>query len=111
MVGGTTSGYSLIGKRRMASKPTMKMMLESTPAKIGRRMKKLEKFIFPFLFRASPALRDRLLPGGLSLRQPGVVGAWRGGDGFLGRDRHAGTHSGQTVDHDQFAVFQAGADD
>src|ERR1044071_2168589 len=45
MVGGTTSGYSLIGSRNIASKPTMKITVESTPAKIGRRMKKWEKFI------------------------------------------------------------------
>src|SRR5262249_19384259 len=45
MVGGTTSGYSLIGNRTMAINPTMKMIIESTPAKIGRRMKKCEKFI------------------------------------------------------------------
>src|SRR3989442_6893439 len=45
MVGGTTSGYSLIGNRHSASKPRMKMMRESTPAKIGRRIKKWEKFI------------------------------------------------------------------
>src|SRR5258708_7515575 len=45
MVGGTTSGYSLIGRRHRAMNPRRKMMVESTPAKIGRRMKKLEKFI------------------------------------------------------------------
>jgi hypothetical protein len=52
MVGGTTSGYSLMGKRHMAIKPRMKMMLDRTPAKIGRRMKKLEKFILVFCFGA-----------------------------------------------------------
>src|ERR1051325_6405304 len=45
MVGGTTSGYSLIGNRHIAIKPTRKMIAESTPAKIGRRMKKWENFI------------------------------------------------------------------
>src|SRR5258706_12271895 len=45
MVGGTTSGYSLMGRRHMAMKPTMKMRAESTPAKIGRRMKNWEKFM------------------------------------------------------------------
>src|SRR5438874_1130692 len=45
MVGGTTSGYSLIGNRTMAINPTMKITMESTPAKIGRRMKKWEKFM------------------------------------------------------------------
>src|SRR6185369_2651337 len=52
IVGGTTSGYSLIGNRTIAIRPTMKMMIESTPAKIGRRMKKWEKFIiFSWLVR------------------------------------------------------------
>src|SRR5439155_10831171 len=45
MVGGTTSGYSLMGSRHIAMKPTMKMRAESTPAKIGLRIKKCEKFI------------------------------------------------------------------
>src|SRR5438552_5521291 len=45
MVGGTTSGYSLIGRRHIAISPTMKITMESTPAKIGRRIKKWEKFI------------------------------------------------------------------
>src|SRR5260370_25024746 len=45
MVGGTTSGYSLIGRRHRAMNPRRKMMVESTPAKIGRRMKKFEKVI------------------------------------------------------------------
>src|ERR1700693_3311696 len=45
MVGGTTSGYSLMGKRHMAINPTRKITIESTPAKMGRRMKKWEKFI------------------------------------------------------------------
>src|SRR5438105_14517147 len=45
IVGGTTSGYSLIGSFHMAIKPTIKMIIESTPAKIGRRIKKCEKFI------------------------------------------------------------------
>jgi hypothetical protein len=45
LVGGTTSGYSLTGRRNMASKPIRKMIAETTPAKIGRRMKKWEKFM------------------------------------------------------------------
>src|ERR1041384_3980604 len=45
MVGGTTSGHSLMGKRHIAIKPTRKMIAESTPAKIGRRMKKWENFM------------------------------------------------------------------
>ncbi len=45
MVGGTTSGYSLMGSRDMAISPIRKIRKERTPAKIGRRMKKLEMFI------------------------------------------------------------------
>src|SRR5437868_12858553 len=48
MVGGTTSGYSLIGSRNIAIKATMKIIVESNPAKMGRRMKKSEKFIIVF---------------------------------------------------------------
>ena len=35
-VGGTTSGYSLIGKSRSDSAPAMKMIADRTAAKIGR---------------------------------------------------------------------------
>src|SRR5262245_28843362 len=43
--GGTTSGYSEIGITGSASNPATKMSTESTPAKIGRSMKNLERFI------------------------------------------------------------------
>jgi hypothetical protein len=39
MVGGTTSGYSLMGSLKSASRPIVKMAMDSTPAKIGRRIK------------------------------------------------------------------------
>ena len=45
MVGGTTSGYSLMGSRYIEISPSRNTMAESTPAKIGRRMKKWENFI------------------------------------------------------------------
>src|SRR6266571_8772891 len=44
-VGGTTSGYSEIGSAGSDSKPPMKISIDSTPAKIGRSMKNLEKFM------------------------------------------------------------------
>src|SRR5713226_4335365 len=44
-VGGTTFGYSLKGSRKYAIAPITKMMMEMTPAKIGRLMKKLEIFM------------------------------------------------------------------
>src|SRR6516225_4753810 len=41
-VGGTTSGYSEIGSRRSDSAPAIKMIADSTAAKIGRRTKTCE---------------------------------------------------------------------
>src|ERR1043165_4865321 len=43
--GGTTSGYSAIGRKLIAIAPPRKIKSEITPAKIGRSMKNLEKFI------------------------------------------------------------------
>src|SRR6266404_2437869 len=45
MVGGTTSGYSLIGRIGSATRPTMKMTTARTVAKIGRSMKNEEIFM------------------------------------------------------------------
>src|SRR5687767_9704834 len=42
--GGTTSGYSEIGSARSAIRPASSISSESTPAKIGRSMKNLERF-------------------------------------------------------------------
>src|SRR6476661_7923801 len=44
-VGGTTSGYSEIGNPRSAISPARKISTDSTPAKVGRSMKNLEKFM------------------------------------------------------------------
>ena len=44
-VGGTTSGYSLIGSWNSAMLPAINVSNESTAAKIGRVIKNLEKFI------------------------------------------------------------------
>ena len=41
--GGTTSGYSLIGKMGIAINPAAKITIDSTAAKIGRSMKNFEK--------------------------------------------------------------------
>src|SRR5258705_12544513 len=43
--GGTTSGYSAIGRKRSAINPEMRMSNDSTPAKIGRSMKNLDRFM------------------------------------------------------------------
>src|SRR3954463_6659209 len=45
MDGGTTSGYSEIGIARSARRPATKMRTDMTPAKIGRSMKNLERFM------------------------------------------------------------------
>src|ERR1700716_38082 len=44
-VGGATSGYSEIGSAGSDSSPATKITVDSTPAKIGRSMKNLEKFM------------------------------------------------------------------
>ncbi|MCY1439646.1 hypothetical protein D9M71_558910 [compost metagenome] len=44
-VGGTTSGYSLIGSWNSEMAPPIRMISESTAAKIGRWMKNCEKFM------------------------------------------------------------------
>src|SRR3954464_9081312 len=41
--GGTTSGYSLIGKVKIAMAPVRKITIDRAAAKIGRSMKKREK--------------------------------------------------------------------
>src|SRR6185503_4584001 len=43
--GGATSGYSEIGRPRRATSPAMTISTDSTPAKIGRSMKNLERFM------------------------------------------------------------------
>ena len=43
--GGTTSGYWLIGSCHSEMAPTKKMMIDRTAAKIGRSMKKRERFM------------------------------------------------------------------
>src|SRR5687767_6689192 len=49
--GGATSGYSEIGNPRSAIRPAININSDSTPAKIGRSMKNLERFML-FLRRA-----------------------------------------------------------
>ena len=43
--GGTTSGYSLTGSLKSAMPPAIRMNADSTEAKTGRSMKKLENFM------------------------------------------------------------------
>jgi hypothetical protein len=43
MVGGATSGYSLIGSAKIDMSPAARVASDNTTAKIGRSMKNLEK--------------------------------------------------------------------
>src|SRR6478735_8435162 len=56
-VGGTTSGYSLTGRRKSEIAPTRKITIEITPAKIGRLMKNSEMFMTGDYFWAKRWLR------------------------------------------------------
>src|SRR5688572_5523625 len=117
MVGGTTSGYSLIGRRSIAIKPSRNTMIESTPAKIGRRMKKWVNFITMVCagrgdealsvreFEPRHASRDAM---GLVLRDLGIA---VGGHSFLRSDGHSGPDSGQAIDDDFLARLQTFAHD
>ncbi|MNO70002.1 hypothetical protein D3C76_608690 [compost metagenome] len=49
-VGGTTSGYSLIGNWNSAMAPAIRISSESTAAKIGRVIKNRENFMAVFLY-------------------------------------------------------------
>ncbi len=51
--GGTTSGYSLIGRIGIVIRPAAKITIDSTAAKIGLSMKKREKSMEEFLGKAS----------------------------------------------------------
>src|SRR5882757_4796258 len=44
-VGGTISGYSLMGSSGIATRPAVRMRMDTTEAKIGRSMKKDEMFM------------------------------------------------------------------
>src|SRR5512139_4150566 len=88
--GGTTSGYSAIGRTRIAMRPAITMRSESTPAKIGRSMKNLERFM-----------------GAPSAFPAGQVGHLRG----LGGDERAGAHALQAVHDDALAGLEAAGDD
>jgi hypothetical protein len=43
--GGTTSGYSEIGRLNIEITPASRMIVDNTPAKIGRSIKNLEMFM------------------------------------------------------------------
>jgi hypothetical protein len=88
-VGGTMSGYWLIGRPTKASAPTMVMITAMTPAKIGRSMKNRESRMScaPF-WGGSPALAGPRLskylrhPADAGTHLPRVRQEERTGDGF-----------------------------
>src|SRR5258708_11810326 len=63
-VGGATSGYSEIGSAGTDSSPARKISMDRTPAKIGRSIKNLEKFMasshrdYEFAGRSRPLALD-----------------------------------------------------
>src|ERR1043166_1917080 len=86
-----------MGRRHMAIRPTRKMRAESTPAKIGRRIKKCENFmLFSPVFRLAPghALAGGVMSGG-TLRCHG----------------HARARALKSIDHDLFARLESLAHD
>src|SRR5215831_14836459 len=100
MVGGTTSGYSLIGSRHMDSRPTMKTTIDNTPAKIGRRMKKCEKFIKVVQGIGGTGVRVGSARFKLLARHVQVAVL---SEIALRRYRHSRTHTLQAVHHNLFA--------
>src|SRR5258708_30195008 len=86
-VGGTISGYSLIGRFGIASKPDTVINIASTVANMGRSMKNEEMFI-------------------------GLSGGGAGTHGHsLRRHGDAGMHSLRAVHDDHVAAFQSFAHD
>src|SRR5271163_1540805 len=68
--GGTTSGYSETGSCVIAIRPARKMAAEITPAKIGRSMKNLDRFM-----SASFPCAAWSVAGGMLRRTDGHQGA------------------------------------
>ena len=98
--GGTTSGYSEIGSPRSAIRPARKISSDSTPAKIGRSMKNLERFMGSFSGSGRSGLRG--VPCACARRS--ALASMRHG---LRRDQRAGADALQAVDDDALAGLQA----
>src|SRR5271155_4229687 len=90
-VGGTISGYSLMGSEGIDNKPATVRRIASTEAKIGRSMKNEEMFMTALRH----ALRRQVAAHGHSLRRHG----------------EAGMHALRTVHDDDIARLQALAND
>src|SRR5437763_8283940 len=87
IVGGVTSGYSLIASARIDRRPAARMISDRTTAKIGRSMKKRENRT-----GRSPTSESRLPHRPHDRGDVGYHG------GSLGNDFHSGTHPHQTID-------------
>src|SRR6202042_1631288 len=96
-VGGTISGYSLIGRLGIASKPATVIKMARTVAKIGRSMKNEEIFIAWALRCGRPAGRCRRRVG------PHVYA--------LRRNRDSRVHALRAVHDDHIAGLEALAHD
>src|SRR5690606_9808349 len=109
-LGGATSGYSEMGRPRNAMSPPRKMSTDSTPAKMGRSMKKRERFM-----DANSCCRSRSGGGRLAAVVLGFLAITRdlglGCHGY-GLRRHHGTgaHALQAVDDDVLARLEARGD-
>src|SRR3989344_525266 len=107
--GGATSGYSEMGRPRNAISPPRKMSTDSTPAKMGRSMKKRDRFMDANSSGRSGSGRWRLgcVLGFLAItRNLGL-----GGHGDRLRRHHCtGTHALQAVDDDVLARLEARGD-
>src|SRR6202041_2852891 len=95
-VGGTISGYSLMGSTGMARRPATVRRIASTEAKIGRSMKNEKMFMTALRHaRCGRAGRRLVAAHGHPLR----------------RHRYAGMHPLRPVDHDDIPRLQALAHD
>src|ERR1700722_3950948 len=121
-VGGTTSGYSLMGRFGSAITPAMRMIDDSTPAKMGREMKNCASFKAQYskgCDSMGKAYR-RIASVGSRRFARGAV-RFNGGDltqaisvhvhDHFGRGNQcAGPHSLQTVDDDDLANPKSAVD-
>src|SRR3989338_1588117 len=119
-VGGTTSGYSLIGNWNSDMAPLIRINSDSTAAKIGRWIKNCEKFIVFYLlatwrsaggavFCSDPAAV--LAFDGLALFSQQRLGLFIGHGHALRINRGAGERALQTVNHDLLALGQTATHD
>src|SRR5687768_126019 len=98
--GGTTSGYSEIGSARSAIRPASSISSDSTPAKIGRSMKNLDRFTKRLRSRHGGAVAPGLLDLGLGVHRD-----------RLRRQQRARPYPVQAVDDDALAGLQAAGHD